>query len=290
MKTFYRLAVLALLITLPFSCQEKTKLVELDDTEIDSTRFDKLDAKFEPKDSLKGLTLSKGATWRTWRKLHRECMNAQWFKKPYYFGVSNTVSLGAIVDKEYGLERTMDATNGFTKEDLEQIINLGTFASCNYTQDLTISMGVFFQTEFDFRNTGNSDLDAELKVAVEESRSTSVKIDSWRINNLQESKLIDILEDAPDTEVQKKRFLKTLKTPGNKLLVQVVEIKGFTCRIVLRTEISADLKAKLTEGVVATMGQSGLDVNFKLVNERTIEVTSGGNFYVFGEFKKVEGI
>jgi hypothetical protein len=255
----------------------------------DSTLFDKLDSQFEQPDTAMAL-LGKGSTWKTWRKLQKECMKAEWLRNPYYFGVSSTVNLGAIVDKHYDLQRTMDSTSGFTDVDLASIINYGNYTDCGYYQEMTMSLNVFLQSEFDFTQTGEPDLNAELQTAISKSSQTKVKVDNWRINNVREDNLIDILKDAPDTAIYKKGYFKTLKEDKNYILVKVIEIKGFTSYIELSRDMSAGLEAKLKEGVVAPMGNAGIEASFSFKDKRTIEVKSGGNFYVFGQFKKVKKV
>jgi hypothetical protein len=268
---------------------QKKDFVTLESIEVDSTAFDQLDSQFTQPDSVKSL-LGKGSTWKTWRKLHKECMKAEWLNNPYYFGVSNTVNLGAIVDKEFDLQRTMDSTNGFNNNELSSIINYGNYTDCGYYQEMTMSLNVFLQSEFNFTQTGKPDLNAELQTAISRSSKTKVKVDNWRINNVREDNLIDILNDAPSSDIKKKRFFETLKKEKHYILVKVIEIKGFTSYIELEREMSASLEANLKEGVVATMGNAGIEAKFSFKDKRTIEVKSGGNFYVFGQFKQVKKV
>jgi hypothetical protein len=275
------------------SCQQKKgkiEFVELSSNEIDTTLFDKYDAKFETTDSKNFLGIGKGATWRLWKNLHKACMEAQWFRDPFYFGVSSTVNLGAIVDKDYGLKRLMDGTNGFSETDLNRIINKGQFATCGFSQELTMSLNTFLQTEFYFTNSGQSDLNAELKLAISHNKSTNVKIDSWRINNIQEENLMDVLNEKSSFETQKKNFLKTLEKEDYKILVRVIEVKGFSSLITLENEMSAGLEAKLRKGLIAGMGNTGFTAEFNFKDKKTIEVKSGGNFFVFGQFKKAKKV
>lgn len=268
--------------------QESKNLILVDNelTKSDSIRFEKYDSRFELPDTSMSL-FGKGSTWKTWRKLHKECMKAEWLRNPYYFGVSNTINLGAIVDKNYDLQRTMDSTSGFKNSEINKIINYGNFTDCGYYQEMTMSLNVFFQSEFNFTQTGSSDLNLELQSAISKSTKAKIKVDNWRINNIREENLMDILNDAPDTDIYKKRFLQSLKKEKHYILIKVIEIKGFTSYIELERDMSAELEAKLREGVIASMGNAGVDAQFSFKDKRTIEVKSGGNFYVFGEFKKV---
>jgi len=256
----------------------------LEEIEIDTTLFDIPDSKYEQTDTMR--LLGKGSTWKTWRKLHKECMKSDWFKNPYYFGVSSTVNLGAVVDEKFDPQRKMNEVSGFSEEELTKIINYGSYASCGFYQEMTMSLNVFLQSEFDFIQTGSPDLYAELQTAISKSRKTKVKIDYWRVNNLFEGYLRDNLKDTKDSDIRKKRYFESLMEPGHYILVKVIEIKGFTSKIELTTKISAELEAKLKDGVTTTMGEAGAEVKFKFINKTTIEVKSNGSFYVFGEFKK----
>lgn len=270
------------------SCTNKKKeKITFETIQVDSSAFDRIDSQFEKNSPLKGV-FGKGATWKTWKKLHKECMKAEWFSNPYYMGVSSTVNLGAIVDKDFDLQRTMDSSSGFTDNEIASIVNFGNFADCGYSQEMTMSLDVFLQSEFNIKQTGQPDLNAELKTAISKSSKTKVKIDNWRVNNIKEDELIDILTTTSDSK--KKNYLATLKKEDHYILVKVIEIKGFTSHIELETDMSAGLEAKLKDGVVASMGNAQIEATFTFKNKRTIEVKSGGNFYVFGEFKKVKKV
>lgn len=272
------------------SCNSRSKKDNneyvFEEIQTDTTLFDLQDSNME--DSIKSLH-GKGETWKTWLKLHKECMKAQWLTNPYYFGVSSTVNLGAIVDKKYFLQRTMDSTSGFTESDLNSIMNYGNYTSCGYTQEMTMSLDIFLKSEFDFTQTGEADLNIELQSSISNSRKTKVKIDNWRVNNLIEDNLIDLLTD-PNIDSKKRRYFETLKKPGHYILTKVIEIKGFTSYIELERDMSAGLEAKLKEGIIAPMGNIDIKAKFTFKDKRTIEVKSGGNFYVFGQFRKVKEI
>lgn len=274
-----------------FSCsgchpEDRYRLTDLSPDEIDSTRFDALDRIYEDRDSsLKVRNLGQGATWRLWRKLHKECMADQWLKSPFYLGVTGKVNLGAVVDENFDLQRMMDSTNGFTAANVADIVVFGEFATCGYSQELTMSLSTFFQAELDMTGSGQADVALELSAAIKHSKSTWVKIDRWRKNHVQEDKLMDYAKDP-----SKAKYFETLHKPKHRVMIRVVEVQGFTSSIVLENDMSAKLEAKLKEGVVAGMGNAGAQVKFTYKDKRTIEVKSGGNFYVFGEFKKAEKV
>jgi len=93
---------LSIIITLLFSACDSSinskdyQLVEVTSGEIDSAYMD-IDS---IPNSLLG-TISKGETWKMWQNLHKECLKSEWLKRPFYFGVTNTLALGTVTDKKY---------------------------------------------------------------------------------------------------------------------------------------------------------------------------------------------
>lgn len=288
-KLFYIFLLVSFIITMN-SCNEanKNETTKLEAMAIETSKFDEIDSQFEIKNT--ELNFGKGATWKTWKKLHKECMKSEWLKNPYYFGVSNTVNIGSLVDKNFDLQRTMDSTSGFTNSELTSLINYGNYTNCGYSQEMSMSLEVFLQSEFYFSKTEETDIYAELRGSINKSKTTKISVDNWRVNNIKEDVLMDVLSDAPPTNKNKKRFLTTLNKRKHYILVKVIEIKGFTSYIVLEENISLDLESKLKKGIFATLGSGSAEVKFSFKNKRTIEVKSNGNFYVFGEFKKAKKV
>ncbi|MNT96261.1 hypothetical protein D3C72_2383110 [compost metagenome] len=70
------------------------------------------------------------------------------------------------------------------------------------------------------------------------------------------------------------------------ILVRGAKINGFSSQITTSQEISANLEAKLKEGVIASIGNTGAQAKFEYVNKTTISVTSTGDFYIFGQYMK----
>lgn len=264
------------------SCQKSGKIT-FSEVAVDSTRIIALDS--PTGDDTKALVISKGATWRLWRKIHLECMRDQWLTNPYYFGVSGNINLGSIVDKKYDLQRTMDATSGFTETDINTVTNYGNYASCGLYQEMTMSLNAFLKSDFVFPQLPNDTIAAELSAAIKSSTTNSMKIDAWRINNIREENLAEMLNDSSANK-KMKAYRNTLLKKDHIVLIKVIEVHGFTSKIILTNELSASLRAKLTNGIVASLGNTGLEASFKLIGTNSIEASSGNNFYVFGEFKK----
>ncbi len=293
MKKFTKVIVVFLIVGLFMTSCKKLEIKEEAFNEADTVKFDKKDRYYEPYDTgTKAqafdfkLHLFKGSTWRMWRKIHKECMQAQWIPNSYYFGVSNTIGLGAIINKDDGLERRLE--DALTTTEVPTVLNYGNWTTCNYSQELTINLNTFLQADFAFTDRTSPDLNTELAVAIVKASSTQVKIDSWRVNNLVEGPLKDLIKGSSDPK--KQAYLNDLTSDNNRIVMKEIEVKGFTSLVQLSTDMSANLEAKLKQGVIAKIGNSGFEAEFKFINRREIEVKSGGNFRPFGVKMKGEKV
>ena len=282
--------ILLLLLAASFllSCQ-KLEIQEETFQEADTLKLDKKDKVFDaskPEMVVQSFDLKihlfKGSTWRMWKKILKECMQAAWIPNAYYMGASNTISLGAIIDGDDGLERRLQ--DALTEAEIATVINYGNWTSCNYTQELTINLNTFIQADFSFTDQSTPDLNAELSLGIKKASSTKVKIDSWRVNNLVEGPLKDLIKNS--AEASKKSYLTDLLVKENRIVDKEIEVKGFSSIIELSTEMSAGLEAKLKQGIIAKVGNAGFDAEFKFLSKTTIEVKSGGNFVPFIVKKK----
>jgi hypothetical protein len=268
------------------SCQKSGKII-FSEAPVDTTRIIANDIQKEG--ATKQLVPNKGATWRLWRKINIACMQSDWLTKAYYFGTSGNINLGAIVDKNYDLQRTMDATSGFNEVDINTVTNYGVFSTCENYIDMSMSLNTFLKCDFNFPQIPDPSITAELSNAIKNSNNSSVKIDGWRINNIREDNFTDILNDSCSNN-KIKAYKNTLLKKDHLILIKVIEIKGFTSRIQLAHSISTQLKAQLENGVIAQLGNAGIETSFTLVGSNVIEVKSQNNFFVFGEFKKCKFI
>jgi hypothetical protein len=257
------------------SCQKREYIyfVPVQHADVDTTRYKGF-----------GFVLGKGEVWRMWNKVFKACMKSEAFDNPYYFGMTNTIDLGSITDKDHESVIKVIDTAIFTPAEISRMIKPGNPAGCEYVQQLTMSLSVFLNSEFSVTTPGSNDINAELNLAISTAKNTSVKIDGWQKDELITGVLRDILNKTTDPE--KLRFKEDLLTPGNLILVRVARINGFSSEIVTRNEISANLEAKLKQGVVAYIGNTGAQAKFEYINKTTIRVKSAGEFYVFGQYMK----
>ena len=275
------------------SCAQKKEAqfeaVEFENIEVDSAFFDQIDAPFESAESPAFEVLGRGTTWRTWQKLHRACMKSKWLKSPNYLGASNTMNLGAIVDQTNTLQRIIDTTT-FSKQEIASMFNYGAYANCGYSQEVNFGLDVFIQSQINLSEELEAAISKELSTAIKTSKNSQVQVGGWRVNNLIEQNLLDILMDAKPDETGKIRYYRTLRRGDNKILTKVIEIQGFTSEIILDRDISAGLEAKLKEGISASIGDSGMNTKLHYNKKRAITVNSDKTFYVFGEFKKTRSV
>lgn len=226
----------------------------------------------------------KGETWKMWNKIYTDCLKSQLFNDPFYFGVSNTIGLGSITDKKHESIIKIADTSIFTQEEINSFMKVGQPTTCEYAQELTMNLNALLNTQFSVTNTNTDDITAELNVAISTAKSTSIKIDGWQKDELLTGVLRDILNETSDRK--KLKFKEDLYAPGNLILVRVAKINGFSSEIKTKNEISSKLEAKLKDGVIATIGNTGVKANFEYVNKTTIRVKSNGEFYIFGQFMK----
>lgn len=252
-----------ILVTQPLLASEQIEFVEVGD-DVSSNE--------------KAFGFGKGATWKLWNKLHKECMKAQWVKKPYYFGVSNTLSLGAIVSNRY--EPVNGMTNYyFTDTQLASLKDPGSPANCTEEQSVKVDFNAMMSS---------TQLDTELSTAIKNSSSITASIDSWQVQNLYTDRLKEILNN--DKTNKTNGYKRSLLTKGNKILVKVIKVNGFTSLIKLKTDMSASLRATLDQGITERMGSTNLNVKFEYINDRTISMKTSGQFYVFGQYMKAKRI
>ena len=86
---------------------------------------------------------------------------------------------------------------------------------------------------------------------------------------------------------RQKDYLEWLTEKGNLLVTSVIRIKGFSMDIEMKTQIDADLKAKLKQGIIGKLGNSDIQVKFKYDSDTKIKMVSENDFYVFGRISKV---
>jgi hypothetical protein len=271
------------------SCKKKT--VELVDTSEDLTiardtaNWSKIDSIKLNSDNLLefNVFLKKGATWKAWEKVHKDCMESAWFRHPVYMGVSNTIGLGTIINRDNTTSRPL--SSAYDTIEVKKYIQKGEFQNCSFTQQLNVNVNVLLQGDVALPGEMQEGVAAELTAAIQSSKGTSLKIENWRVNNLYDGLLKEDLEGS--AEQKKKNFLSDLRDNGGKLIiVKETEIKGFKTILKLEKEMSAGLQASLQPGVAATVGSGALDAKLTIVNSREIQMTSTGNVFVFTEMKK----
>jgi len=274
----YVLSLIALMIYLSScnSCNQKDKgivFVDADSLDIDSV-FNKKDKGF--------IALSKGPVWKTWKKLHKACMENEFFKNPTYLGLSNTVDLGSVYSKS-GDVLQWDFNKLFSDEDRKKVMNFGQPQPCTYTEQLTVDFEAFIATELP-----TAGIEAELSTAIKNQKDISVKIDNWQIDNIVLGELKLLLDNATDPKVI--QFRQDLLEKKLIMVSQTARINGFSSIINLNTEISASLEAKLKEGIVKNIGNTEAKIKFGYSSAKQIKVTSQGSFVVFVEFIKAKRV
>lgn len=249
-----------------------TTLWSQKDSVLNSTQVPEFDARI----------FGKGATWKAWEKIHKECFKADWFESPYYMGVTSKIPIGSITDKNDQLQLRLQ--DGFDSTEMKTIIQEGNFTSCTYLHSTELNMDILLQGSVDITQDVEQDIELELGTKLNRSKKTSIKIESWRVNTLVLKLMNELLKKNDDEK--KVLFKQTLKTKGNRLLTKVAEIKGFSSIIEFDSDMSPELQAKLKEGIIANVGSGSLEAKIKFKTSKSIEMISTGNVFVFVEMVK----
>ena len=283
MRNYY--AVFLVVMTVIFSACHSTDSGDSSQTQ-DSIVFNDLDSlKLESLNHfLTGITDSngidkitgKGKTWRLWRSLHKDCQNDDVAKDKVYFGVSNTLGIGTIVEISEDGKIMPDfklLKENLTPEQVKVVYNDGVAASCTY--DRTTKVGIDFLAQSQFNTASSADLNA----AIVNSKEITAKMDSWQINNLLKGGLATILINP--TAEHLKDYKKRLTGENRYVISNEIVVNGFSAMINTKTQISADLKAKLQAGLVQNVGDTAAQVKFSYVDDTTIRMSTVGKFIVF---------
>lgn len=218
----------------------------------------------------------KGKTWRLWRALHKDCQNDDVAKDKIYFGVSNTLGIGTIVEISPDGKIMPDfklLKEKLTTDQIKLVYNDGAAALCSF--DRKTKVGTEFIAQSQFNTASNADLNA----AITNSKDITAKMDSWQINNLMKGGLSTIL--ANPNEEHLKDYKKRLAGANRYVIANEILVNGFSATITTKTTISVDLKVKLQAGLVQNVGDTAAQVKFSYVDDTTIKMTTVGKFIVF---------
>ncbi len=229
-----------------------------------------------------GIVKSKGAIWKTWESLHKECLQNEFFRNPAYLGISNKTDIGSLYDKS-GDFIIWDVDKLFSEAEKAKFVSQGQPQPCSYTQKLKVSIEGMISTSIP-----SSGVDAELSAALNTSKDVSAVIDNWQLNKIVSRELQSILNGTDDAK--KLQYKSDLIEKRSYIVSQCAKINGFSATINLEKEMSAELKAKLESGYVTNIGNSEAKLKFKYENSKTIKVVSEGSFIVFVELLKAKRV
>jgi len=225
----------------------------------------------------------KGKLWRVWEKLHKNCQNSNITKGMIYFGTSNTLGLGTIIlydkDKKKYIPDFPLLQDKFDEQQKKLVFNKGTNSNCTFQQTTKIN------SDFLIKSNLSQTANGELSGAINTSKTIDSRIDSWQQNILFPSALNTVL--ASSTDEYFKSYEATAKKTERYIINKEILISGFSATISTSTNISADLKLALQQGITEGIGDTEAKVKFSYVNDRTIKITTVGTFVVFVELYKL---
>jgi hypothetical protein len=179
----------------------------------------------------------KGKIWRLWQKLHKNCHRSVIAEGMLYFGVTNTLGLGTILN--------IDSTTGKINADYPMIIdsfstgdrklafNFGSPADCEFDKEVNIS------AEFLVKSKICSAIDVDLQAQIDYSKKISAKIDSWQINNLYLGGFAEVISDTSKKYFSS--YKKRLKMGNKYVITKEIQINGFSTTITTKNKIGAEL-------------------------------------------------
>lgn len=230
------------------------------------------------------LLAGKGKLWRVWEKLHRHCQNSNITKGMVYFGTSNTLGLGTIVlyDKQNNkyIPDFPLLPEKFSENERKLVFNKGASGDCKFQQTTKVN------SEFLVKSNISQTANGELSGLINSARTIDSRIDSWQQNILFPSGLNSVL--ATNTDPYFKSYQEVARKPDRYFINKEILINGFSATISTSTNISAELKLALEQGITEKVGNTNAEVKFSYVNERTIKVSTTGAFVVFVELYKSE--
>lgn len=267
-----------------FSKSDSTNQLQKDSVifdDLDTIRIDSLNQvlnKLADNSKSHGIdeTNGKGRTWKLWRSLHKDCQNDDVAKDKIYFGVSNTLGIGTIIEIAPDGRIMPDfklLKNKLSANQIDLVYNDGGQATCTFDRKTTVNKEFIAQSQF------NTSSNVDLNAAMANSKDITAKMDSWQINNLLKGGLSTILSNP--TEEYLKEYKKRLLGPNRYVIANEIVVNGFSATISTNQAINANLKAKLIAGLVQNVGETAAQVKFSYVDDTTIKMTTVGRFIVF---------
>lgn len=220
---------------------------------------------------------NKGKIWRIWKKIHKDCQNNMLSTSPIYLGVSNSLGIGTVIrfdtnNKKISAEYPFH-TNKLTEEELKLVLKSGNPSSCQVARKVNVSL------EFGAQANIFSGLDPELETEIKNNKEITACIDSWQVNELFYSAWGSILSRRNEPYFQD--YLKACAKPNAFVITREYEVRGFTTTINTKTDLKGNVKAKLSQGIIKNLGETGARVNFSVSGEQSIKAVTQGSFIVF---------
>jgi hypothetical protein len=269
-------AVVLISLLLLSNCSKKPdiKFVELNLAEIDTTTIDN-------SDPLAAKNV-RGYAARYWGRVMNHCIQSLLLKgkDADYLGPSNLLDLGTITDKRLDLTYRILDSNVFSKDELKKIIRYGAPTTCAYEISSNINIESLMNARIGIK--ADDDLSLDLGNVIKNSKNVSYNVSSWQKDEIIVGNLMDALRDTESPK--KKGFKEDLLKEGRLIMTSAIRVKGFSADIELNNDISSYLKAKLSPGVVANLGNADATVKVSVVNSKVIRLQSTDDFIVYGKF------
>lgn len=242
---------------------------------------------------------AKGGLWKAFNAMYINCLkNAENppLRRLIYLGSSNSKTIGTI----YGSDGK-SLINGFykcflvpgsnlidsvrTNAEFQKFAEFNNPSTCDLTQ--TKNLALSYLLESSVPKAGDAKLSSDIK----SSDSIVLKATSWSKIQIYDSLFTRYLDSCTNPSVV--QYRNDILNNNNQTLVAVYKITGFTGEIYRHKGFDAQVQAKLKDktlsipvDVASTDTSSSGPLRFNLTlntdNNTVINVTSNGDFYVYG--------
>ncbi|WP_316834487.1 hypothetical protein [Pedobacter nutrimenti] len=278
-----------------FSCQEKKVKEQYTFEDIPSSKLDSINMALASSDTSKSgiiTNAAKGSLWTSFMKTFKDCFQDETFTKGIiYLGPTNSKYLGAILsnDKQITWKSLEKVLNGNEKE-MNKFCAPSTNPAdnCDKNELLNNYLGVLL-------NGTAQNVDANLKLAIEDRKSIKMLTGKWRIDEILLGDFNSYMDATKDSAVIDYKKYLTMK--DNFIITKILVLENFSAEIESNRKLDAGLQAELQKGISAPTASVGADstrngvkIGFSNGSNGTIKMNATGKSYVIGMLQKVNKI
>lgn len=222
---------------------------------------------------------TKGVTETEWWSLFNDCIKGTSLTRndAHYFGLSTPYGIGSILTNN--IKGEWNASKYLTEKEQALCFSDGGDGTCAQTETFKMDLQTFLNANI------ASGLNVELTADLKTTKDVTAKIGAWRLSMLDQGKFKAMLDTATTGD------LKTVRDDiahNNNffIITSAAQITGFSTNIILSSDMSDSLNAKLSQGIVKNLN-GGAKINFSSQDKRTIIVSSTSQFNVIMSYSRI---